>query len=121
MRLHNRSYLIERRRQLRKRSTTAETIFWRHVRNKKLNGLKFRRQHSIGNYIVDFYCDSAKLVIEIDGEIHDTESQNKKDGIRDENLKNMGFTILRFKNEDIKQSIGSVKLKILEHISPSPF
>lgn len=118
MRLHNRHYLIEKRRDLRQRMTIAEYVFWQHVRNGRLNGLKFKRQHSIGNYIVDFYCASKQLVIELDGPIHDTEIQNKKDGLRDETLREMGFTILRFRNEDIIASMNSVKQQILSTITP---
>ncbi len=118
MRLHNKHYLMERRRALRQRSTQAEHVFWQLVRNGKLSGLKFKRQHSIGNYIVDFYCASKKLVIELDGEIHETEAQNIKDGIRDKNLNEMNFTVLRFKNDEIFDSIEFVKQRILSVSSP---
>lgn len=124
MRLHNKHYLIERRRELRQRLTIAEYVFWQHVRNRKLAGLKFKRQHSIGNYIVDFYCASQKLIIELDGEIHDTEEQYKKDVIRDENLASMNFKVLRFRNEEIMTEMNSVKQKIikvaLQETPPSP-
>lgn len=118
MKLHNKHYLIERRRDLRQRSTSAEHVFWKLVRNRKLNGLKFKRQHSIGNYIVDFYCASKNLIVELDGEIHETEAQNIKDGIRDKYLKEMNFIVLRFKNEEIYESMESVKQKILSISSP---
>jgi len=59
-----------RARQLRKQATTAEKILWKHLRNRRLNGIKFRCQHPLGRYIVDFYCPTHRLVVEIDGEIH---------------------------------------------------
>ena len=55
-------------RQLRKQATPAEKILWKHLRNRRLNGIKFRRQHPLGRYIVDFYCPTHRLVVEIDGE-----------------------------------------------------
>ncbi len=97
----NFSGLIKEARQLRKNQTKAEEIFWELVRNKKFNGLKFRRQHQIGNYIVDFYCHSEKIIIEFDGEIHNTEKVAKKDKKRDAYLTSIGNKVLRFKNEDL--------------------
>ncbi|HEY0029441.1 MAG TPA: DUF559 domain-containing protein [Bacteroidia bacterium] len=66
MEVHNKKSLLEIRRALRKEATPAEYILWQHIRNGKLSGLKFKRQHSIGNYIVDFYCASKRLIIELD-------------------------------------------------------
>ena len=101
MKIHNRWPLKKIRRKLRKKETEAEELFWQRVRNKKVNGLKFKRQHSICNNIVDFYCPSKKIIIELDGEYHDTEQQNIKDKLRDEHLQALGFKILRFRNEKI--------------------
>lgn len=101
MKIHNRWPLKKIRRRLRKKETEAEELFWQRVRNKKVNGLKFKRQHSICNYIVDFYCPSEKIIIELDGEYHDTEQQNVKDKLRDAHLQTLGFKILRFRNEKI--------------------
>ena len=96
--------LVERARELRRQQTPAEQIFWEIVRGRGFMGLKFRRQHQIGNYIADFYCDEKKLVIELDGTIHDVEKVRKKDHQRDENLKSLGFTTLRISNDLILNS-----------------
>ena len=117
MKIHSRKYLIEIRRKLRKSNTPAEDEFWKHIRNGRLFGLKFKRQHSIGNYVVDFYCASHRLIIELDGGIHNLKEQKEKDIERDENLIEMEFTVLRFKNEEIFESLSQVKEKILNTIN----
>ncbi len=88
-------------RELRKNQTPAEEIFWQLVRNRKLNNLKFRRQHQIGMYITDFYCDELRLAIEFDGGIHTDPNQIKIDKERDNYLRSQGFTIARFQNEEL--------------------
>ena len=93
--------MIEEVRVLRKNQTKAEEIFWQLVRNKRFLGLKFRRQHQIGSYIVDFYCHSENLIIEFDGEVHNNQEQKKKDEIRDKYLTSLGNQLLRFKNEEL--------------------
>ncbi len=105
--------MIKRVRDLRKNQTEAEIIFWELVRNKKLLGLKFRRQHQIGHYIVDFYCHSERLIIELDGEVHNTPEQKKKDGIRVKYLKSLGNRILRFNNAELFENTENV-LKTIE-------
>lgn len=96
--IHNLPYLKERRRTLRKQLTAAETALWTLLRRQKL-GRKFRRQHSIENYIVDFYCPSERLIIELDGEIHRNLGQSNADFLRDQRLSSLGFQILRFENK----------------------
>ncbi|MFD0798913.1 endonuclease domain-containing protein [Maribacter chungangensis] len=73
--LHNRKELLNSRRQLRKNLTPAEAFLWNRLKAKQLDGKKFAKQHSIGNYIVDFYLASDKLIIELDGEVHQNERQ----------------------------------------------
>lgn len=68
--LHNRKHLKDFRKELRNNSTKAESRLWKVLRKRQLEGRKFRRQHSIGNYIVDFYCPEEKLIVELDGAIH---------------------------------------------------
>lgn len=102
------SGLIEEARELRKKQTKAEEIFWQLVRNRKFNNLKFRRQHQIGNYIADFYCNELRLVIEFDGEVHNSPEQQKHDSKRDKFLTSSGFKVLRFKNQEILNSPESV-------------
>ena len=86
-------------RQMRKDSTAAEKHLWQHLRGRKLVGVKFRRQHAIGRFIVDFCSNQPRLIIEVDGEIH--QLQKKQDTIREEHLRQYGYQILRFSNEDV--------------------
>jgi very-short-patch-repair endonuclease len=96
--IKNLDYLKDYRRGLRKRLTPAEAALWSLLKNRQAFGLKFRRQTSIENYIVDFYCPEYKIVIELDGEPHFTEEQATKDQKRDKRLIELGHKILRFEN-----------------------
>jgi very-short-patch-repair endonuclease len=91
---------------LRSKMTKAESILWHALRGNKLNGQKFRRQHPLGIYIVDFYNHKNKLVIEIDGEYHNTEEQKIKDIEREQFLLFNGLKIIRFKNETIINNLS---------------
>jgi type I restriction enzyme R subunit len=113
------SGLISKARELRKNQTKAEEIFWEILRNRQFLNLKFRRQHQIGDYIVDFYCPELKLVIEIDGEIHNTEEQSKKDSKREAYLKSLGNNILRFSNQRIFEDLDGVLQDIAQYTSPT--
>lgn len=93
-------------REMRKEPTDAENILWQELRGHKLNRLKFRRQHSIGRFVVDFYCREKKLIIEVDGEIHDY--QKEYDSIRQEFLEELGYAVLRFENAEIINNIEKV-------------
>jgi len=115
MDVHNKKSLEKIRRRLRQESTTAEDFLWQQIRNGKWNQLKFKRQHSIGNYIVDFYCASKRLIIEVDGSIHQLPEQKEKDKTRDENLKEMNFIIFRFSNEQVLYNINFVKQEIIKY------
>jgi len=110
------SGLIDQARELRKNQTKAEEIFWELVRNRKFLNLKFRRQHQIGLYIVDFYCDEYKLVIEFDGDIHNLEKQKKHDSTRDKYLTSLGNKVVRFKNEELLNNPESVFNKISKYL-----
>ncbi len=110
--------MINQVRELRKNQTKAEEIFWEMVRNKGFLGLKFRRQHQIGHYIVDFYCHSERLIIEFDGEVHNTSVQRKKDEKRDKYLKSLGNKVLRFSNAELIENTGNVLKVIVESLSP---
>jgi len=92
-------FLTKTAKALRKRSTDVEMILWRSLRAKQMEGLKFRRQQPIGQYIVDFVCFEKKIIIEVDGGQHAAEK--KKDVKRDEWLRNQGFTVLRFWNNEV--------------------
>jgi len=97
---------------LRKQLTSAEKLFWKIVRNRNLSGLKFRRQHPIGPFIADFYCHALKLVVEIDGDIHDLEDVRQYDTQRKNYLKELGIKVLRFKNEDVFANAHLIEVAI---------
>jgi len=104
------------RRRLRKDCTEAEKILWNQLRNKRL-GEKFYRQFGIENFIVDFCCWGRKLIIELDGEIHDQKDIAEHDQFRQDNLEALNFKIIRFKNKEILNNINSVLEKIKKHLS----
>ncbi len=93
------SGLRKRARELREKQTPAEEVLWELLRNRQVANLKFRRQHQIGPYIVDFFCKDLKLVVELDGEVHSEEAQVKKDQKRQAYLESLGFDVLRFDND----------------------
>lgn len=105
--IHNNEVLKERRKELRKNQTKTEEILWFELRHEKL-GYKFKRQHSIGGYILDFYCPQKKLIIELDGEVHNTKEAKKYDEVRDKHFKELGYKTLRFKNEEVKNNVEYV-------------
>jgi len=96
----NKRFLIDKRRKLRKNQTTAEHVLWQRLRRSQF-GVKFRRQFSIGSFIVDFYCHELKLIIELDGWIHGEEEFREKDSVRQRMLESQGYKIRRYKNEQI--------------------
>jgi very-short-patch-repair endonuclease len=93
---------------LRKNMTDAERCVWRYIRDKQIKGLQFYRQKPILNYIVDFYCPKAKLVIEIDGGQHYEEEHELKDAERDKNLEKLGLKVIRYNNLDVLTNIDGV-------------
>lgn len=97
-RLHNKTYLGNRRTTLRKNLTPAEATLWKALKNSNLAGRKFRRQHSVGNYILDFYCDSEKLAVELDGEVHRTDAAAEYDHKRKLYINGIGIKVIRFEN-----------------------
>jgi len=93
------SGLVERARELRQQQTPAEDIVWELLRDHRFEGLKFRRQHQIGNYIADFFCSEHKLVVEVDGDVHRSPEVVAKDSQRDAYLRSLGYTVIRFENQ----------------------
>ena len=91
---------------LRSKMTQSESILWERLKGKQVNGLRFRRQHPINIYIVDFYCHSQKLIIEVDGEIHKT--QIEYDNERTKDLEMYGLKVIRFQNSQINNEIEKV-------------
>ena len=96
--------------ELRKNLTPAEARLWEALRNRQLEGLRFRCQHPVGNFILDFYCPSCKLVVEVDGQIHDR--QTDYDDARTTRLAEYGYQVLRFSNEQVINDL----LKVLAEI-----
>ena len=105
--------LFEKAKQLRNNMTGTEEILWMHLRN-GINGFKFRRQHPIGNYIVDLFCFKAKLVIEIDGSVHNKDEIKENDINRQKELESLGYTVIRFTNIEIHKQVETVLNKISE-------
>lgn len=104
------------RRKLRNNATISERVLWHHLRGKRLQGFKFRRQAGIGRYIVDFYCPSARLAIEVDGLVHEGPGVRKYDAIRDTYLIGLDLTVLRFSNIEVLTKIDLVLESISEHL-----
>ena len=120
MKTKNMSRLTVFAKSLRKNSTETEKLLWRHLRTKQLHGLKFRRQEIIGDYIVDFVCYAKKIVIELDGGQHAEEKNKLKDQVRDQWLRNQGFVVLRFWDNEVLRNIAGVWEEISTHCFPSP-
>lgn len=88
-------------RSMRRNPTPAENVLWQRIRKKQINGFRFRRQQAMGRFIVDFYCFEAKLVIEIDGAVHDVPSRAEYDEQRQHHLESLGLFVLRFTNAQV--------------------
>lgn len=98
--------------ELRKTLTPAERLLWSYLRDHQLGGLKFRRQHPVGPYVLDFFCPAAKLGIELDGGIHEALSEYDQD--RTAHLAQWGYRIIRFSNDDILLHLNRSLARILE-------
>ena len=109
--IFNPQTLVGFRQRLRGNMTVPEKRLWFRL-NKHQLGVKFRRQHGIGNYIVDFYCPSKQLIIEIDGDSHYTSEAQHSDQIRDRYLESFGLKVLRFTNLQITSEIDAVLTRI---------
>ena len=112
--IHNRKYLLNFRKFLRNNSTSPEATLWKSLKRKQIEGLKFRRQHSIENYIVDFYCPKINLIIELDGEYHNDFVQKNKDFQRTERLEELGFILIRFENKVVFENSQMIINAILD-------
>jgi len=117
--LFNSRLTLTKRKRLRNNMPLAETILWSKLKNKQLNDMKFRRQHSIGKYIVDFYCPNRNLIIEIDGDSHYDSHENRiYDKLRSRYFESLGLIEIRFTNKDIYSNIDGVTEKIAT--TPAP-
>lgn len=112
--------LKQNARKLRSNMTDAEQLLWSRLRRKQLYGLQFYRQKPVGSYIVDFYCSTAKLVIEVDGGQHFTETGKNEDAIRDDVLRKMQLRVLRFDNGEVMRNMDGVMKMIERAVLESP-
>ena len=106
----------EYRRLLRMTETPTERMLWKKLKGKQLEGYRFRQQHGFGPYVLDFYCPSLRLCIEIDGEVHVEDRVKQKDEERTIFLKENRIKVLRFRNEEVEQNIGNVLERIKNYI-----
>ena len=97
---------------LRQRETEAEQVLWERLRRKQVLGLKFRRQHPVSKYVLDFYCHRARLGLEIDGEYHDTTAQQLYDKLRTEALEALEIKVIRFANKGVLEDTDAVVAEI---------
>jgi len=114
--IHNKPVLKDRRKELRNNSTPAEKLLWGMLQHSNLGGYKFRRQHSVGAYILDFYCSSEFLAVELDGDSHFTDEAIKYDGERTAYLNALNIKVIRFLNTDVYDNLDAVCERILEEI-----
>ena len=96
--------------------TEAENVLWQHLRNRKLNGLKFRRQHPIADFVVDFFCLECNTAIEVDGSYHHERDQKEYDRGRTYELGELGIKVIRFTNQEVLANIGFVLDTIAQHL-----
>ena len=116
---NNKAYTA-RRKALRRSLSKAEAVIWLHLSRKQMKGFKFRRQYSVNQYVVDFYCPELKLAIEIDGDSHFNDISEKYDKERQKSIESFGIRFLRFTNIDIYDNIDGVLQTIFEWIKENP-
>ena len=117
MHLRASSLMFLRAKALRLRMTRSETILWDVLRNQQFMGLKFRKQHPVLKYILDFYCHQLQLGVEVDGDTHNTKEARLYDKARTEALETYGFTIIRFSNEQVLNNLEGVKRELREVVT----
>ena len=100
-------------RELRQPQTAAEVTLWQNIRNRNLK-YKFRRQHPIDFFIIDFYCAQAKLLIEVDGASHFEKAQMEYDQARTKYLESLGYQLIRFTNDEVRYNLNAVVVRIIE-------
>ena len=106
--IHNIKYLRPYRKALRNHGTSAEATLWKSLQKRQLEGRKFRRQHSIGNFIVDFFCYEEKLAIELDGSVHGDPLVAMNDKKKEEYLRSNGIRLIRFENRAVFENLDGV-------------
>ena len=110
--IHTLKHLKEYRSELRNNLTPAEAFLWKHLKSRQFENRRFTRQHSISNFIVDFYCAKEKLIIELDGETHNNPKSQDYDNQRTKYLESLGYKVLRFENKMVFDLLPSVFMEI---------
>jgi very-short-patch-repair endonuclease len=118
--LYNRPDSIKTRKQLRKTLTPAEALLWKNLQRNQLENRKFRRQYSIGKYIVDFYCADERVAIELDGEVHNNIGTQQYDDERTEYLQSLNIKVLRFENAEVFTRLENLLEAIRQEFKLSP-
>ena len=114
--IFNRKYQKQQRQDLRNNMTSVEIILWTKLKNRQLMGHQFRRQYGIERYVVDFFCTELKLAIELDGGIHAQEHVIENDTSRQNYIESLGIKVIRYSNDDIKENLNGVLIKLKETI-----
>jgi len=112
--LHNRKVVEEVRRGFRKEPTRCESLLWERLRGSQLLGRKFRRQHSVGMYILDFYCPAERLAVEVDGNVHYSDEARLHDEERDATMAQLMIKTIRFTNDEVDRDMERVLIRIRE-------
>ena len=107
-------------RKLRRELTPAESKLWAELRNRQLGGFKFVRQEPVSDYVADFLCRDARLIVEVDGATHSTDEEMRRDSIRAADLNHFGYRIIRVQNEDVYSAMEGVLDTILAALTSSP-
>ncbi|MBL7994543.1 DUF559 domain-containing protein [bacterium] len=114
--LYNQPIQTDKRRDLRNHATRSERLLWTQLKGKQLSGFKFRRQHGVGPYVLDFYCPETKLAIEIDGSSHNSDDARKKDQRRQAFIEEFGIRFLRITDTELFENPNKVLEKIKEEL-----
>ena len=109
--------LLPLKRRLRSNQTRAEQLLWAKLRSNQIHGLKFRLQHGIESYIVDFFCPERNLAIEVDGDVHAGKQQQIKDAERERYLRSLGLGIVRYTNDEVLNNLDGVLEDFYSHVS----
>ncbi len=108
--------LFENAKRLRDNMTAAERVLWEALQKNKASGFRFKPQHPISYFVADFYCHSARLVVELDGSVHDATDQLEYDTNRTYMLEELGLRVIRFRNEEVLSDINSVLVRIIDQL-----
>jgi len=115
---HRNNILAARR--LRQQPTSSEGLLWEELRNRRFEGLKFRRQHPVGPFVLDFYCQELRTAIEIDGAVHQQPAQAARDAARQATLEEHGIRFIRIAARDIEADLPAVLASLRQALTPQP-